>query len=107
MSNFASNIPTDDDDKESTAGVPAGGSKEVKWEVVAKTFGITQASIIVGRLRANGIPAVAWQEGAGQAAGLIVGSLGTGYVQVPEEFADEALTLLEETDPLGDDWEEE
>ncbi len=87
---------------ESTAG-----SEEVKWGIVARTFGYTQAAIIVGRLRANDIPAVAGQEGAGQAAGIIVGSLGTGYVQVPEEYADQALALLEETNPLGDDWEEE
>ncbi|NHZ72649.1 MAG: hypothetical protein GWP17_06165 [Aquificales bacterium] len=96
MSDFASNIPSD-----------GGDSKEVKWEIVARTFGYTQASIIVGRLRANDIPAMAWQEGAGQAAGIIVGSLGTGYVQVPEKFTDEALALLEDTDPLGEDWEEE
>ena len=106
MSDFTSNTPAGDGDPESTNG-RADGSEEVKWEVVARTFGITQAAIIVGRLRANGIPATSWQEGAGQAAGLIVGSLGTGYVQVPEAFVDEALALLEDTDPLGDDREEE
>jgi hypothetical protein len=103
MSEFTSNTPFAAGSQET----PAGNPEEVIWETVASTFGIIQANIIVGRLRANGIPAVAWQEGAGQAAGLIVGSLGTGYVQVPEEFADQALTLLQDTDPLGDDGEEE
>jgi hypothetical protein len=103
MSELDSNGPFDAGSQETPAGEP----EEVTWEIVAKTFGIIQANIIVGRLRANNIPAMAWQEGAGQAAGLVVGSLGTGFVQVPEAFAEKALALLEETDPLGDDGEEE
>ncbi|WP_420628689.1 putative signal transducing protein [Candidatus Leptofilum sp.] len=73
-----------------------GGYQEVKWEVVARMPGITPATIVAGRLKAEGIPVRVWQEGAGQALGLTVGLLGTGYVAVPEQFAERALTILEE-----------
>jgi hypothetical protein len=71
-----------------------GGQSEIKWKVVAETSGITSAMIIVGRLQSEGIPARAWQEGAGQALGLIVGKLGTGHVAVPEEYETAALEIL-------------
>lgn len=71
-----------------------GGSKEIKWQVVAKEPGLAPAQIIANRLVAEGIPARAWQEGAGQAFGLTVGLLGTGYVAVPEEFEAEAKAIL-------------
>lgn len=73
-----------------------GDQKEIRWKVVARTTGLMQATIIAGRLQAAGIPARAWQEAAGQALGLIVGVLGTGHVAVPEEYVDEALSILEE-----------
>lgn len=75
-----------------------GGGREVKWEVVTTTAGLAPAEIIVGRLRAEGIPARAWQEGAGQAFGLTVGLLGDGYVVVPESYLDQARAILEESD---------
>lgn len=73
-----------------------GGDQQTEWKVAAKTAGITPATIIVGRLQANGIPAHAWQEGAGQAYGLTVGLLGNGYVMVPETHLNQAKALLEE-----------
>jgi hypothetical protein len=72
------------------------GQSEIKWKVVAETSGIIPAKIIAGRLQSEGIPTHAWQEGAGQAIGLIVGKLGTGYVAVPEEYETAALEILEE-----------
>ena len=71
-----------------------GDSKEIKWQVVAKEPGLAPAQIIANRLVSEGIPARAWQEGAGQAFGLTVGLLGTGYVAVPEEFEEEAKAIL-------------
>ncbi len=68
----------------------------IKWEVVAKTFGLQEAQIIAGRLNANAIPVRAWQESAGGTIGLTVGLLGSGYVAVPEQYVDRALSLLEE-----------
>jgi hypothetical protein len=72
-----------------------GGREAIRWKVVAQTPGITVAHIIAGRLQAEGIPARAWQEAAGQAIGLTVGLLGMGHVEVPEEYYDQAIELLE------------
>ncbi|MBK6328109.1 MAG: hypothetical protein IPF56_19545 [Chloroflexi bacterium] len=81
------------------------GPDEIRWVTVAHTFGITQAMIVVGRLHAEGVPARAWQEGAGQATGLIVGKLGTGYVVVPEAYEEEARAILAQ--PVTDiNWED-
>lgn len=79
-----------------------GGGREVRWEVVTKTAGLAPAEIIVGRLQAEGIPARAWQEGAGQAFGLTVGLLGDGYVIVPESYLDQARAILEESEQSGE-----
>ena len=93
----------DDDDKRDENEEPAGtgtpgGGKETKWEVVSKEAGLAPAQIIAGRLQAEGIPARAWQEGAGQAFGLTVGLLGSGYVEVPEAYLEEARAILEAED---------
>jgi hypothetical protein len=69
-------------------------SHEVVWRNVMKTGGILQAQIMAGRLQAEGIPARAWQEGAGGALGLTVGLLGTGYLDVPEEYVAQAQEIL-------------
>jgi hypothetical protein len=69
--------------------------------------GITPATIVAGRLQAEGIPVRAWQEGAGQALGLTVGLLGTGYVAVPEEYVAQALEILATDVEIAEDWDEE
>ena len=84
-----------------------GIRKETRWEEVATTAGITAAHILAGRLQAEGIPARAWQEGAGQATGLIVGLLGTGHVVVPEEYAEKARRDFGDDDNFADDNYEE
>ena len=81
---------------------PQGSDKEISWKVVEKTAGITPATIIANRLISEGIPARARQEGAGQAIGLTVGLLGTGYVVVPEEFVDRAEKILSEAWDSGE-----
>jgi hypothetical protein len=86
--------------------LPDEGAEEVRWVTVSETYGLVPATIIVGRLRAEGIPARAWQEGAGQATGLIVGDLGTGHVLVPEEYEAAALDILSEEYEVSD-WDEE
>jgi hypothetical protein len=80
---------------DSTDSTTPNDAQEINWEVVAETPGITVAEIIAGRLQSEGIPARAWQEGAGEALGLIVGLLGTGHVVVPEEYAERARAILE------------
>ncbi len=90
--------PLSNDDQEQASDPTNSGNREVRWEVVARTPGITPAHIIAGRLQTEGIPARAWQEAAGQAYGITVGLLGTGYVAVPEEFVEDALEILEAED---------
>ncbi|HSH02281.1 MAG TPA: hypothetical protein VLL52_07140 [Anaerolineae bacterium] len=80
----------------SAAGFGGGDDKETKWEVVTNTLGLTPAQMIAGRLQAEGIPAHAWQQSAGQAFGLLVGGMGTGYVSVPQPYADHARELLQQ-----------
>ena len=87
----SSSLP--DPDKSDSAGHP-GSAQEVRWVTVERTSGITVAEIIVGRLQAEGIPARAWQEGAGEALGLMVGLLGTGHVVGPEEYEEQARAVL-------------
>ena len=89
----SSSLPFPQDSPKDSETTP-GGKKEVKWVEVAQTFGLTQAQIIAGRLHAEDIPAYAWQEGAGQATGLVVGLLGAGHVMVPQEFEERALEIL-------------
>ena len=94
----------DDEVKESMSETNTpGGEQETKWQVVTETAGLTTAEIIVGRLQAEGIPARAWQEGAGQAFGLTVGLLGTGYVLVPEPFLDKAKEILATSEEFAAD----
>jgi hypothetical protein len=97
----------DDENKRDESEEPAeaqagtstpGGSKETKWEEVTKTAGLAVAQIIAGRLQAEGIPARTWQEGAGQAFGLTVGMLGSGHVEVPEAYLEQAKAILEAED---------
>lgn len=85
-----------------------GGRQEIIWETVAKTSGLLQAQIMAGRLEAEGIPARAWQEGAGRALGLTVGLLGAGHVVVPDQFAGKARQILAEADDVFlDNFDEE
>ena len=88
---YNSSMPLSFDDE-----TTPGEKKPVRWKTVARVMGLMQATIIAGRLQAEGIPARAWQEAAGQALGLLVGALGTGHVAVPEEYVEQALSILEE-----------
>lgn len=74
--------------------------EDADWVEIAVVGGITVAEIIATSLRAAGIPALAYQEGAGQALGLTIGALGDALVLVPEGRADEARRLVEEGELL-------
>ncbi len=103
MAHFASsNIPMNDDRHTSDTETTLGGQQNIRWEVVARMPGLTPAIIMAGRLKAEGIPTRAWQEGAGQALGLTVGLLGNGYVAVPEEYVEQAMEILG-FEPIEDD----
>ncbi len=87
-----------DEDREKSPGE----QKETRLTEVAQTIGLASAQILAGRLQAEGIPAFAWQEGAGQAAGLVIGLLGAGHVMVPEEFEERALEILADEEEIDD-----
>jgi hypothetical protein len=98
-------LPIDDHNNSSsrTSDTSPGGDEEIRWKIVARTPGLAPAAILAGRLQAEGIPARAWQEGAGRAIGLTVGILGTGNVAVPENYVDDAKLILEDTGKTKDD----
>ena len=73
----------------------SSGSQAVKWVVVAEEAGLAPAEIVAQRLQVEGVPARARQEPAGQALGLTVAILGTGFVLVPEEYAERAREILD------------
>lgn len=86
-----------DEATEATGETTPGKYQDVRWEVVAVANGVAQASIIQGRLDADGIPARVHQEPAGIALGLTVGTLGQAEVLVPEPMVDRALAILEQS----------
>ena len=107
----ASSLPHDEEEEETpeikAISPPPRHSEEIHWEVVAKMAGLVPAQIVADRLNSEGIPARAWQEGAGQAIGLTVGLLGTGYVVVPAENVDDALRILAESEDEALDSDED
>ena len=68
--------------------------EDVKWVKFWETPGSLAAEVIAGRLRAEGIPAWVWQQGAGAAMGLTYGPMGRGHVMVPEEELDHARNVM-------------
>jgi len=90
------------EDEESAASTTPGGKEEVQWEVVAQMPGLLPARIVADRLHSEGIPVRFWQESVGQAFGMTVGPLGTGYVAVPEALVERALEILEANDAAAD-----
>lgn len=105
MSNHSAAISAQD--KGNTSETTPGDGQAVRWVTIYKTLGLTPAQIMVGRLEAEGIPARAWQEGAGQALGLTVGLLGNGHVSVPEPLAERASQILADVERENELWQEE
>jgi hypothetical protein len=69
------------------------------------TSGLYQAEIIRGKLETNGIPVLLKYESLGPVMGLTVDGLGQVQVWVPLDLEDQARELLQEDDPLPDDFE--
>jgi DNA-directed RNA polymerase subunit RPC12/RpoP len=68
--------------------------EDIKWVKFWETPGSLAAEVIAGRLKAEGIPAWVWQQGAGAAMGLVYGPMGRGHVMVPEEELDHARRVM-------------
>lgn len=89
-----------------SAETTPGGRDPIKWVLLEKTMGLLPAQIMADRLKVEGIPARARQEGAG-AFGLTVGLLGEGRVYVPKEREAEARELLEQIAQQPIEWEDD
>jgi len=63
---------------------------------VSTAQGMLPAQVIKGKLESVDIPVMLKYESAGQIFGLTVDGLGQVRVQVPVEFAEEALALIDE-----------
>ena len=70
---------------------------------VYTTAGLLQAEIVKGKLEANDIPALLEYESLGPVLGLTIDGLGQVRVLVPEDKAEAARALLEESEDLGDE----
>lgn len=68
---------------------------DAEWVKLKTATGPEEAALEVSYLRANGIEAVAWQEGAGRAFGLTLGSLGASHIMVREDQEQLARSILE------------
>ena len=82
-------------------------SKQPGLSQVYVTSGLLQAEIIKGKLEANDIPALLEYESLGPVLGLTLDGLGEVRVLVPEDKAEAARALLEESVEIGDDFSDE
>ncbi len=64
------------------------------WTMVCKASGLTQAEIIAGRLRTEGIETRLEYESIGKVYGLTLDGLGEVKVMVPEACAEKARQVL-------------
>jgi hypothetical protein len=82
-------------------------SKQRGLSQVCTTAGLLQAQIIKGKLEANNIPALLEYESLGPVLGLTVDGLGEVRVLVPDDQAEAARALLEESEELDDELPDE
>jgi hypothetical protein len=78
-------------------------SKQPGLVEVYVASGLLRAEIIKGKLEANDIPVLLEYESLGPVMGLTVNGLGQVRVLVPEDKAEIARALLEETGANGED----
>jgi len=71
------------------------------------SMGLLPAEVIKSKLEAAGIPALLRYQSAGPIFGIMVDGLGEVQVQVPEEFQEEALALIEPVEIGDDEWDDE
>jgi hypothetical protein len=69
---------------------------KLKLITVYTAQGMLPAQVIKGKLESANIPVMLKYESAGQIFGLTIDGLGQVQVQVPAEFAEESLALIDE-----------
>jgi Putative prokaryotic signal transducing protein len=82
-------------------------SKRPGLSQVCTTAGLLQAAVVKGKLEANDIPVLLEYESLGPVMGLTIDGLGEVRVLVPEDKAEAARALLEESEELDDELPDE
>ena len=78
-----------------------------KWEVACRASGMTNASIVSGRLETEGIPTRLKYEAVGAIYAITIDGLGEVEIMVPEGYLDKAREVLSQSYEDKDiDWEE-
>ena len=67
-----------------------------KLITIYESQGMLPAQVVKAKLESVGIPVLLKYESAGQVFGITVDGLGRVAVQVPQEWAEDALSLVEE-----------
>jgi predicted RNA-binding Zn-ribbon protein involved in translation (DUF1610 family) len=68
---------------------------DAEWVQLKTAVGPEEAALEVAFLRANGVDAFTWQQGAGHAFGLTVGMLGASHIMVREDQLELARSIIE------------
>jgi hypothetical protein len=79
--------------------------KPVELVTVYTSMGPLRAEVIKSKLEAAGVPVLLSYQSAGVVIGILADGLGEVKVQVPQEFAADALALIEPVET--DEWEED
>jgi hypothetical protein len=82
-------------------------SKRPGLSQVYTAAGLLQAAVVKGKLEANDIPVLLEYESLGPVMGLTINGLGEVRVLVPEDKAEAARALLEESEELDDELPDE
>lgn len=78
---------------------PKRGGRPPEWISVYLTHNPTEAHIVAGRLKHEGIQAMVHQEAGASAIGINIGNLGEVKVLVHPEDYDEALAIIDPEEP--------
>ena len=79
---------------------------EVKWETVYTASGMTNANIVVGRLKTEEIPTRLKYEAVGAIYAITIDGLGEVHIQVPVSYLQKAREVLSQTyDDQDMEWE--
>jgi hypothetical protein len=77
------------------------GEEHVHWVVIAIAIGI-EGEVFRSKLESENIPCLLKRESVGSVIGITLGPLGETQVLVPQEYAEQAILLLNEGAPEED-----